>query len=147
LVTKKIRLSFIGKSITLVCGHRREIFPEKTIYNRFCDNAYTDYFIEGEELEMCSSRHQKNWAIFRLKDEMILLYANIAIFFQWLKRVNRANFTFALSAKEYDTDNEKFGIREAALSLVWLGLLRSKFHETLEVIELIIKITKKNTYN
>ncbi|MFT6269929.1 MAG: glycosyltransferase involved in cell wall biosynthesis [Alphaproteobacteria bacterium] len=134
----------------VVCGRRREIYPEKSIYNQFCDDewstpigptlacggdalmrvkalqdvdGYTNYFVAGEEPEMCYRMRQRNWQIFRLDAEMTLHDANITHFKQWWKRANRAGFAFALSAKEHGKGNEKFGVRQASSSLAWSGLL------------------------
>ncbi|OUR61409.1 hypothetical protein A9Q74_09600 [Colwellia sp. 39_35_sub15_T18] len=136
----------------IVCGRRRERFPDATLYNQFCDdewntplgnalscggdalvrttclqevNGYKDYFVAGEEPEMCFRLRQNNWKIFRLDEEMTLHDANITRFAQWWKRANRAGFAFALSAKEHGRGNEKFGVRRALRSLVWSGLLLS----------------------
>jgi GT2 family glycosyltransferase len=136
--------------VAIVCGRRRELYPKKSIYNQFCDdewgtpigpalacggdalmrlaalqdvNGYTDYFIAGEEPELCYRMRQLNWQIFRLDEEMTLHDANITHFKQWWKRANRAGFAFALSAKEHGQGNEKFGIRQAMRSMVWSGLL------------------------
>jgi GT2 family glycosyltransferase len=137
-------------NVAIVCGRRRELHPDKSIYNQFCDdewntpigpalacggdalmrvpalqdvNGYTDYFIAGEEPEMCYRMRQSNWHIFRLDEEMTLHDANITHFRQWWKRANRAGFAFALSAKEHGQGNEKFGVRQALRSLIWSGLL------------------------
>jgi GT2 family glycosyltransferase len=137
-------------NVAVVCGRRRELHPDKSIYNRFCDdewstaigpalacggdalmrvaalqevNGYTDYFIAGEEPEMCYRMRQRNWQIFRLDKEMTLHDANITHFRQWWKRANRAGFAVALSAKEHGQGNEKFGVRQVLRSLVWSGLL------------------------
>jgi GT2 family glycosyltransferase len=137
-------------SAAVVCGRRREIYPEKSLYNQFCDDewstpigrttacggdalvrvkalqdvgGYTNYFIAGEEPEMCYRMRQRNWQIYRLDEEMTLHDANIIHFRQWWRRANRAGFAFALSAKEHGQGDEKFGVRQASSSLVWSGFL------------------------
>jgi glycosyltransferase involved in cell wall biosynthesis len=136
----------------VVCGRRREIHPEKSIYNQFCDdewntpvgaalacggdalmrvsalqdvNGYADHFIAGEEPEMCYRMRTKNWEIFRIDVEMTLHDANITHFTQWWKRANRTGFAFALSAKEHGKGSERFGVHQTLRSLVWSGLLVS----------------------
>jgi glycosyltransferase involved in cell wall biosynthesis len=134
----------------VICGRRREIYPDKSIYNQFCDdewntpigkalacggdalirvaalqdvNGYTEHFIAGEEPEMCYRMRKKNWGVFRLDTEMTLHDANITHFTQWWKRANRAGFAFALSAKEHGKGSERFGVHQTLRSLVWSGLL------------------------
>lgn len=139
-----------NESFAIVSGRRRERYPNATLYNQFCDDewntpvgsalscggdalirtgalldvgGYKDYFIAGEEPEMCYRLRLKGWKIYRLNEEMTLHDANITKFSQWWKRANRAGFAFALSTKEHGRDNEKFGVRRTFRSLIWSGLL------------------------
>jgi glycosyltransferase involved in cell wall biosynthesis len=134
----------------IVCGRRRERYPNTTLYNQFCDDewntpvgdaltcggdalmraqclievdGYKDFFVAGEEPEMCYRLRQKSWQIYRLNAEMTLHDANITRFSQWWKRANRAGFAFALSAKEHGKGSERFGVRRAVRPLIWSGLL------------------------
>jgi glycosyltransferase involved in cell wall biosynthesis len=134
----------------IVCGRRRERYPNATLYNRLCDDewntpigealscggdalirvqclievdGYMDFFVAGEEPEMCYRLRQKAWKIYRLDEEMTLHDANITRFGQWWKRANRAGFAFALSAKEHGKGSEQFGVRSALRALIWSGLL------------------------
>jgi glycosyltransferase involved in cell wall biosynthesis len=139
-----------NRSYAIVCGRRRERYPNATLYNQFCDDewntpvgdalacggdalmraqclievdGYKDFFVAGEEPEMCYRLRQKSWQIYRFNAEMTLHDANITKFSQWWKRANRAGFAFALSAKEHGKASEKFGVRRALRSLIWSGLL------------------------
>jgi glycosyltransferase involved in cell wall biosynthesis len=141
-----------NESYAIACGRRRERYPGATLYNQFCDdewdtpigealacggdalirkkclievNGYKDFFIAGEEPEMCYRLRQNNWKICRLDREMTLHDANITRFSQWWKRANRSGFAFALSAKEHGRGKEKFGVRRAIRPLIWTGLLVS----------------------
>jgi glycosyltransferase involved in cell wall biosynthesis len=134
----------------IVCGRRRERYPNATLYNRLCDDewntpigealscggdaliraqclievdGYKDFFVAGEEPEMCYRLRKNGWKIYRLDEEMTLHDANITRFGQWWKRANRAGFAFALSAKEHGKGSEKFGVRSALRALIWSGLL------------------------
>ena len=134
----------------IVCGRRRERYPNASLYNQFCDdewntpvgdalacggdaliraqclievNGYKDFFVAGEEPEMCYRLRHKGWQIYRLDEEMTLHDANITRFSQWWKRANRAGFAYALTAKEHGQSSEKFGVRRALRSLIWSGLL------------------------
>ncbi len=134
----------------IVCGRRKERFPNATLYNKFCDDewntpigdalacggdalirtkclievdGYKDYFVAGEEPEMCYRLRQNNWKIYRLDKEMTLHDANITRFSQWWKRAKRSGFAFALSAKEHGKGAEKYGVRRALRPIIWSGVL------------------------
>jgi glycosyltransferase involved in cell wall biosynthesis len=134
----------------IVCGRRRERYPNATLYNQFCDDewntpvgdalacggdalirtsalievdGYKDYFVAGEEPEMCYRLRHKGRKIYRINAEMTLHDANITRFSQWWKRSNRAGFAFALGAKEHGKASERFGVRSALRPLIWSGLL------------------------
>jgi glycosyltransferase involved in cell wall biosynthesis len=134
----------------IVCGRRRERYPKASLYNQFCDDewntpvgdalacggdalirmsalievdGYKDFFVAGEEPEMCYRLRQNTWKIYRLDAEMTLHDANITRFGQWWKRANRAGFAFALAAKEHGKASERFGVRRALRALIWTGLL------------------------
>jgi len=143
---------FLSQNISyaIVCGRRRERYPKASLYNQFCDDewntpvgdalacggdalirtsalievdGYKDFFVAGEEPELCYRLRQNTWKIYRLDAEMTLHDANITRFSQWWKRASRAGFAFALAAKEHGKGNEKFGVRRALRSLIWSGLL------------------------
>jgi GT2 family glycosyltransferase len=134
----------------IVCGRRKERYPNASLYNQFCDDewntpvgdalacggdaliraqcltevdGYKDFFVAGEEPEMCYRLRQKSWQIYRLDEDMTLHDANITKFSQWWKRANRAGFAYALTAKEHGKSSERFGVRSALRSLIWSGLL------------------------
>lgn len=171
----------------IVCGRRRERFPQNTLYNQFCDDewntpvgdtlacggdalmrvsallevdGYKDFFVAGEEPEMCYRLRNKGWKVYRIDEEMTLHDANITKFSQWWKRANRAGFAFALSAKEHGKEKEKFGVKRALRSLVWSGLLAfillvSLFNPSmlialllypLQIIKMFIKQKDKSLY-
>jgi GT2 family glycosyltransferase len=134
----------------IVCGRRRERYPNASLYNQFCDDewntpvgdalacggdaliraqclievdGYKDFFVAGEEPEMCYRLRQESWQIYRLDEDMTLHDANITKFSQWWKRASRAGFAYALTAKEHGKSSERFGVRNALRSLIWSGLL------------------------
>ncbi|GAA4131495.1 glycosyltransferase [Aminobacter aganoensis] len=106
----------------IVCGRRRERFPDATIYNALCDRewdtpvgdalacggdclarvdalasvgAYAADLIAGEEPEMCVRLRAAGWKIHRLDAEMTLHDANIRRLGQWWSRSKRAGHAFA----------------------------------------------------
>jgi GT2 family glycosyltransferase len=108
--------------VAIVCGRRRERFPERSVYNALCDRewngptgsitecggdfmvrveafqavgGFTAELIAGEEPELCLRLREKGWAIWRLDREMTLHDANITRFGQWWRRQMRAGHAFA----------------------------------------------------
>lgn len=109
-------------SFAVVCGRRRERFPEKTLYNYLCDlewntpigeanacggdsmmrvkaleqvGGFNPNLIAGEEPELCQRLRKKSWKIYRLDAEMTLHDADMTRFSQWWKRTMRSGYAFA----------------------------------------------------
>jgi glycosyltransferase involved in cell wall biosynthesis len=108
--------------VAIVCGRRRERFPDASVYNRLCDlewdtpvgeaeacggdalmrvgplrehNGYRDSLIAGEEPEMCLRLRGHGWKVVRLDAEMTLHDAAMTRFGQWWRRNVRAGHAFA----------------------------------------------------
>lgn len=117
-------LTFIAQddSIAVVCGRRKERFPDASPYNRLADmewntligeakacggdalmrtaalkqvNGYTPTLIAGEEPEMCIRLRQKGWKIWRIDADMTLHDAAMYQFGQWWKRSVRGGWAVA----------------------------------------------------
>jgi GT2 family glycosyltransferase len=111
--------------VAVVCGRRRERFPEQSIYNQLCDmewdtpigeakacggdsmmrvkafqqvGGFNPALIAGEEPELCVRLRQKEWKILRLDAEMTLHDAQMLQFSQWWKRMLRAGHAYAEGA-------------------------------------------------
>lgn len=134
----------------VVCGRRRERFPQKTVYNQLCDiewntptgpakscggdamirvqtlidsNGYRDDLIAGEEPEMCFRFRQAGWKIMRLDAEMTLHDAAMTRFSQWWKRNKRAGHAYAESNDLHGNSVEKFRKAECRSIVLWAALL------------------------
>jgi GT2 family glycosyltransferase len=108
--------------LAVVCGRRREQYPQATAYNRLCDiewdtpvgeakacggdsmmrvsafeqvGGFNAALIAGEEPELCVRLRQKGWKIERLDAEMTLHDAQMTRFEQWSKRSQRAGYAYA----------------------------------------------------
>lgn len=130
----------------VVCGRRRERFPQLTMYNRLCDqewdtpigealqcggdavmrtlaftsvNGYRGTMIAGEEPELCVRLRQKGWSIYRLDHEMTLHDAAIERFGQWWKRSMRAGHAYAEGAWLHGRRPERHCVAETRRALVW----------------------------
>jgi GT2 family glycosyltransferase len=139
---------FLGEhpDVAVVCGRRRERFPDRSVYNMLCDiewdtpvgeakscggdammrtdafeNAgkYRDGLIAGEEPELCVRLRAASWKIWRLGEEMTLHDAAITHFWQWWKRARRCGYAYAEGAYLHGAPPEKHRVRESRRVWVW----------------------------
>lgn len=137
-------------SHAVVCGRRRERFPDRSVYNRLCDeewdtpigeslacggdalmrtsalqavNGYRDGLIAGEEPELCVRLRQKGWRIHRIDREMTLHDAAMTRFGQWWKRMMRSGHAFAEGAWLHGAPPERHWVRESRRALIWGAFL------------------------
>ena len=134
----------------VVCGRRRERFPENSVFNQLIDaewntpigqakacggdalmrkdavlavGGYRDSLIAGEEPEMCVRLRQKGWQIWRLDAEMTWHDAAMTHFGQWWKRSKRAGHAFAEGASLHGAAPERHWVAETRRALFWgIGL-------------------------
>jgi len=105
--------------VAIVCGRRRERFPEKSIYNRVADiewnspiglaqscggdammrrdafekaGGYDPSIAAGEEPELCQRLRADGWKILRIDAEMTLHDSAMLHFSQWWKRAIRSGY-------------------------------------------------------
>jgi len=108
--------------VAVVFGRRRERFPERSLYNRLCNDewnvaigqtlscggdalvrlsaleevgGYNSCLIAGEEPDLCLRLRQQGWQVWRIDAEMTLHDAAITKFRQWWLRTRRAGHAFA----------------------------------------------------
>lgn len=133
----------------VVCGRRRERFPQQSVYNRLCDlewdtpvgealacggdalfrvSAFTQVggfdttLIAGEEPELCVRLREGGWKIRRLPAEMTLHDASMTRWRQWWKRAVRAGHAYAEGAALHGAPPERHWVREVRSNWFW-GLL------------------------
>jgi len=109
--------------LAIVFGRRSERFPERSIYNRLCDDewnvpvgiatacggdalmrvaalreagGYSDDLIAGEEPDLCLRLGRAGWQVRRIDGAMTLHDANILRFSNWWKRARRAGYAYAM---------------------------------------------------
>ena len=136
----------------VVCGRRRERFPQASIYNRLADSewdtpvgqalacggdalmrfaavqavgGYDVSLIAGEEPDLCLRLRRAGGEIWRIKAEMTLHDAALLRFGQWWKRMVRAGFAFAEGAARYGAAPERHWIVEVRRAIFWGILLPS----------------------
>lgn len=134
----------------VVCGRRRERHPERSIYNRMCDQewdtqvgealscggdammrisalqavgGYREGLIAGEEPELCVRLRQAGWRVHRIDREMTLHDAAITRFGQWWKRTIRSGHAFAEGAWLHGAPPERHWVRENRRLWFWGAVL------------------------
>lgn len=133
-------------NIAVVCGRRRERFPEQTIYNQLCDiewntpvgetqacggdsmmrvkafqqvGGFNPTLIAGEEPELCVRLRQNGWKIFRLDAEMTLHDAQMTRLGQWWKRATRAGHAYAEGSWLHGGEPERHWVKETRSIWLW----------------------------
>ena len=139
-----------NKDVAVVCGRRRERYPDKTIYNQMCDNewatkigltkscggdalfvasifkavnGFNESLIAGEEPELCIRIRALGHKIWRLDEEMTLHDAAIYHFTQWWKRCIRSGFAYAEGASLHGGTPEFHCVQELRRTLLWGGVI------------------------
>lgn len=135
--------------VAVVCGRRRERFPEASIYNHLCDlewdtpvgeaeacggdammrtgtlisvGGFRDGMIAGEEPELCLRLRQAGHRILRIDHEMTRHDAAMTRFGQWWTRAVRAGHAYAEGATLSRDDPRGLWRRESQSTWFW-GLL------------------------
>ncbi|ACB50114.1 glycosyl transferase, family 2 [Crocosphaera subtropica ATCC 51142] len=132
--------------LAIVCGRRREQFPDATPYNRLADmewntpvgetkacggdalmrvealqqvNGFNDSLICGEEPEMCIRLRRQGWKIWRLDEDMTYHDADMTQFSQWWSRTVRSGWAIAQGMAMYGFAPEKYMVRQSISNWLW----------------------------
>lgn len=135
--------------VVVVCGRRREEFPENSLFNRLCDiewntpvgeakacggdammrvsalkqvEGFNSSLIAGEEPELCVRLRQAGGKIMRIDAEMTLHDAQIMHLKQWWKRSVRNGHAYAEGAWLHGRPPEKHWVKESRRIWFW-GLI------------------------
>ncbi len=130
----------------VVCGRRRERFPNQSIYNKLCDiewdtpvgetracggdammrilplqqvGGYDETVIAGEEPELCVRLRKSGFQIHRINAEMTLHDAALSQFLQWWKRNVRSGHAFAEGAHMHGAAPERHFVKEERRAWLW----------------------------
>ena len=133
-------------AVAAVCGRRREIAPEASIYNRLIDRewdtpvgqarscggdvlmrrtafeevgGFDPRLIAGEEPELCVRLRQAGWLIWRLDAEMTRHDAALYRFGQWWRRSRRAGHAYAEGAALHGAPPERHNVAQTRRALIW----------------------------
>jgi glycosyltransferase involved in cell wall biosynthesis len=137
------------RDLAVVCGRRRERFPERSVYNLLCDlewntpigeakacggdsmmrvlafqasGGFNSQLIAGEEPELCVRLRQQGWRVLRLDAEMTLHDAAMTRLSQWWMRSLRAGHAYAEGAWLHGSSSERHWVKESQSIWNW-GLL------------------------
>lgn len=135
--------------VAVVCGRRRERFPEQSLYNLLCDiewntpvgeakecggdsmmridafeqvTGFNSSLIAGEEPELCLRLRQKGWKILRIDAEMTLHDAQITRFRQWWRRSLRSGYAYAEGFWLHGNTSERYCFQQSRSIWIW-GLI------------------------
>lgn len=135
--------------LAVVCGRRRERFPEASVFNRQCEiewnagagevrscggdalmridalqavGGYRDDLIAGEEPELCVRLRVAGWKIWRVDRDMVWHDAAMTRWSQWWNRSKRAGHAFAEGASLHGAFPERHYVAETRRALIW-GIL------------------------
>jgi GT2 family glycosyltransferase len=143
--------AFLGahQGVAAVCGRRRELDPEASLYNRLCDiewatpvgeaivcggdvlmrkdalvgaGFYNETLIAGEEPELCLRLRAAGWKIWRLDAEMTGHDAAMTRFGQWWTRARRSGHAYAEVSTLHKSSPLQIWRRETRRALVWAGI-------------------------
>jgi glycosyltransferase involved in cell wall biosynthesis len=132
--------------LAVVCGRRRERYPERSVYNLLCDlewdtpigpatscggdammrveavravNGYDPSLIAGEEPDLCFRMRGRGWRVLRIAAEMTVHDAAMTRLSQWWRRELRAGHAFAEGAARNGGGAERYFQRNVASNWIW----------------------------
>lgn len=136
--------------VAIVCGRRRERYPQASVYNQLCDiewntpigetkacggdalarvaviqavHGFNESLIAGEEPEMCIRVREAGFKIWRLDHDMTYHDANIHHLAQWWKRTMRAGYAYAEGADLHGASPELHWVKESRRAWFWGGII------------------------
>lgn len=132
--------------VAVVCGRRRERFPEASLYNRICDaewdtpigeaescggdalirrsaiegvGGYDASLAAGEEPELCHRLRAEGWKVRRLDQPMTIHDAAMFRFRQWWLRAVRSGVGYAQAWRATSRSPAPLYRREVLRALFW----------------------------
>lgn len=135
--------------VAVVCGRRRERYPDKSLFNRLCDvewdtpvgettacggdafirvdaltaaGLYDESLVAGEEPELCLRLRERGWKIRRIDAEMSVHDAAMTKFSQWWTRAKRAGHAYAEVSALHKGSPQRIWARETMRAFVWSAI-------------------------
>jgi GT2 family glycosyltransferase len=130
----------------VVCGRRRERFPEASVYNRLCDlewdtpvgeakacggdalmrtaafqqtGGFDPTMVAGEEPELCVRLRREGWRVRRLDADMTAHDAAMTRWGQWWQRSVRGGYAYAAGAWMHGRSPERHEVRACGSIWFW----------------------------
>ena len=145
-------MRFLGEhpEVAAVCGRRRELYPDSSLYNWLCDQEWArppgeavacggDVLIRvgalnetggyrptlpaGEEPELCLRLRERGWRIWRLDAEMTVHDARLTRFSQWWQRTARGGRAYLEVSRLHRSSPLRIWRKETMRSIWWAGIL------------------------
>lgn len=148
-ISKAVHFLDTHADYAVAAGRRRERYPERSIYNTFCElewkahpvgearvcggdammrvravaavGGYRHDLVSGEEPELCVRLRAAGWRIWFLAEEITVHDAAMLRFSQWWRRAIRSGYGSLQGAFLYGGPPEYFGVR--AVASVWFWAL------------------------
>mgnify|MGYP000039908112 CR=1 FL=1 len=141
---------FSDSKIAIVCGQRRELYPEHSVFNRVLDldwigptgevlscggdalirqevlqkvNGYDPSLIAGEEPDMCRRMREIGYKIIRIDKVMTRHDLNIERFSQYWRRCYRTGYAYAQVSDKFKETSDPLWLRESRHNLWKNGIL------------------------
>lgn len=135
--------------VGVVCGRRRERFPERTVYNRLANLEWdapigeakacsgdammrveavravggcNPSIIAAEDDEVCLRIRREGWKVMRLGAEMTVHDMAMTSFRQWWRRSTRTGYAYAEGSAMHGRPPERHFVRQTRSALFW-GIL------------------------
>jgi glycosyltransferase involved in cell wall biosynthesis len=132
--------------VAVVCGRRRERYPEQTIYNHLADlewdslvgeakacggdalmrvtavrqvGGYNPAIIAAEDDEVCLRMRGRGWRVLRIDADMTLHDMAMTRFGQWWKRSVRTGHAYAEGSSMYGRTAERHFVRQTRSTIFW----------------------------
>lgn len=133
-------------ALAAVFGRLRERFPERSVYNRMCDDewnvpvgiaawcggnalfrlaalqtvdGFSGDMLAGEEPDLCLRLGHLGWLVRRVDGEMALHDANILGFASWWRRARRSGFAYAEHNLRHGTRSHPEWRKQLVSILFW----------------------------
>lgn len=145
-ITTALAVALTDKRRAVVCGRRREMRPQDSVYNRLCDqewntpigtstdcggdalmrirafqaiDGFDPQLIAGEEPDLCLRLRRAGFEIHRIDAEMTLHDAAITRFAQWWSRAVRTGHTIAERLVMLGPRTGRTFLRRGTSALFW----------------------------
>lgn len=130
----------------VVCGRRRERFPEASVYNRLADvewdtpigeakscggdamfrvaafqqaGGYDNTVVAGEEPELCQRLRAAGWKVYRVDAEMTIHDSAILHFRQWWKRAVRTGYGAMDVVTRFRQGKDGLFVKQVRSARIW----------------------------